>query len=74
MGLAVLGTIAATVTKNDLLNILPSHAVISQAVTAGYSTAYGVGSAIAVVGLVIAIAVISGRRPRTTMATVGEAA
>jgi len=74
MGLAVLGTIAATVTRNDLLNILPSHAVISQAVTAGYSTAYGVGSAIAVVGLVIAIAVISGRRPRTTMATVGEAA
>jgi hypothetical protein len=74
MGLAVLGTIAATVTKNDLLNILPSHAAISHAVTAGYGTAYGIASGIAVGGLVIAIAAISGRPERTTMATVGEAA
>ena len=74
MGLAVLGTVAATVTKNDLLNILPSQAVISHAVTAGYGTAYGVASAIAVGGMLIAIASISGRRQRTTMASVGEAA
>jgi EmrB/QacA subfamily drug resistance transporter len=74
MGLAVLGTVAATVTRNDLLNILPSHAVINHAVTAGYGSAYAVASAIAVGAVVIAIAAISGRRERTTMATVGEAA
>ena len=74
MGLAVLGTVAATVTKNDLLNTLPSQAVISHAVTAGYGSAYAIASGVAVGALVIAIAAISGRRPRTTMATIGEAA
>lgn len=74
MGLAALGTIAATVTKNDLLNILPSRALISHAVAAGYGTAYGFAGAIAVGSLVIAIAAISGRRPETTIGTVTEAA
>jgi len=74
MGLAVLGTVAATVTKNDLLNILPSHAVMSHAITAGYGSAYAIAGVLAVGALMIAIAAISGRRPRTTMAAVGEAA
>ena len=74
MGLAVLGTVAATITKNDLLNILPSHAVISQAVTAGYGSAYEIATAVAVGALVIAIAAIRGGRPQATMASVSEAA
>jgi hypothetical protein len=74
MGLAVLGTVAATVTKNDLLNILPSHAVISQAVTAGYGSAYEIATAVAVGALVIAIAAIRGARPQATMASVSESA
>jgi EmrB/QacA subfamily drug resistance transporter len=74
MGLAVLGTVAATITKNDLLNILPSHAVISQAVTAGYGSAYEIATAVAVGALVIAIAAIRTGRPQATMASVSEAA
>jgi EmrB/QacA subfamily drug resistance transporter len=74
VGLAVLGTVAATITKNDLLNILPSHAVISQAVTAGYGSAYEIATAVAVGALVIAIAAIRGGRPQATMASVSEAA
>lgn len=73
-GLAVLGTIAANVTKADLSNSLPSPAVISHAVTSGYATAYGIASVIAVVSLVIAIAWIRGRRQETTMGSVPEAA
>jgi EmrB/QacA subfamily drug resistance transporter len=73
-GLAVLGTIAATVTKNDLSNVLPTPAVVSQAITSGYATAYAVAGAIAVASLLIAIAWVRGRRQPVTMGTVPEAA
>ena len=73
-GLAVLGTIAATVTKNDLVNRLPSPAILSHAVTAGYGTAFASASAIAVASVVIAIVAVTGRRGATTMRTIPEAA
>ena len=74
MGLAVLGTIAATVTKNDLLGVLPSHAAINHAVTAGYGMAFGIASLIAAGALLIAIAAVRGPARRTTIDTVPEAA
>jgi len=74
MGLAVLGTIAATVTKNDLLGVLPSHAAINHAVTAGYGIAFGIASLIAAGALLIAIAAVRGPARRTTIDTVPEAA
>jgi predicted MFS family arabinose efflux permease len=61
-GLAVLGTVAANVTKNQLVNVRPTHEAISTAVTAGFTTAFGVGVLIALAGFVLALLVI---RPRT---------
>jgi hypothetical protein len=37
IGLAILGTVAASVTRNQLLNARPTHEMVSQAVTAGLS-------------------------------------
>ncbi|TMD80235.1 MAG: MFS transporter [Chloroflexi bacterium] len=74
MGLAVLGTIAATVTKNDLFGVLPSHAAINHAVTAGYGAALGIAGLIAAAAVLIAIAAVRGPARRTTIDTVPEAA
>ena len=73
-GLAVLGTVAATVTRNDLMNALPTPAIISHAITLGYGRAFTVAFGIAVASILIAIGSVTGRRQRTTMEAVGEAA
>src|SRR2546426_1338941 len=39
IGLAVLGTVAANVTKSNLVNVRPTHAAISHAETIGFATA-----------------------------------
>ena len=61
-------------TKNDLLGILPTHAAINYAVTAGYGTAFAIASVIAAGALLIAIAAVRGPARRTTIDTVPEAA
>jgi hypothetical protein len=73
-GLAVLGTVAATVTKNDLLNSFPSRALISHAITAGYATAFQVACVVAAAAVVIAVASVTSQRRSTTMEAVTEAA
>ena len=74
MGLAVLGTIAATVTRNDLLSAVPTRAVVMGAITAGYGTAFTIAGVIAVVSVVIAIAAITGGRAGNRIESVPEAA
>jgi EmrB/QacA subfamily drug resistance transporter len=74
MGLAVLGTIAATVTRNDLVSQVPSRAHLIAAITGGYSTAFGIAAIIAVASVLIAIAAIRGGRQANTIETVPEAA
>jgi len=61
IGIALLGTIAATTTKNQLAGVVPTHAAANQALAAGYGTAFGVAVAIALLGFVIAAAVFRGR-------------
>jgi hypothetical protein len=63
IGLALLGTIAATTTKNHLPGGPLTHGALNQAVVAGYSNALEVASAIALGGFVIAVLAI--RRPPT---------
>jgi len=58
LGLAVLGTIAAAVTKDRLANVLATHAVINHAVTLGYSTAFSVAAVMALAGFLIAVAAV----------------
>jgi predicted MFS family arabinose efflux permease len=60
IGIALLGTIAATATKNRLVNAHLTQAAVNQAVVAGYSTGLEVASAIALAGFVIAVLVIRG--------------
>jgi hypothetical protein len=61
IGLALLGTVAATVTKDRLRHGLLTHPAVNQAVVAGYSTALEVGTVIALGGFVIAVLVIRSR-------------
>ena len=73
IGLALLGTVAATVTKNNLPRPPLSLGAVNNAVVAGYSSALEVGTAIALAGFVIALLVIRGR-PQQAVATLPEAA
>jgi len=66
LGIAILGTVAASVTTNQLANGALTHAAISHAVTAGYATAFDVASGIALAGFLVALATIRGRRISTT--------
>ncbi len=67
IGIALLGTIAATTTKNQLAGVLPSHAAVNHALTAGYGAGFQVAVAIALFGFAVALAVFGTPRvPQTT--------
>jgi EmrB/QacA subfamily drug resistance transporter len=74
IGLAVLGTVAATVTKNQLVSVRPTHELMGQAVTAGFATAFGIGAIIALAGFVMAAVVIRVRMSPPAEAALPEAA
>jgi MFS family permease len=66
IGIALLGTIAATATKNQLAGTRPTHAAVNHALAAGYGAGFEVAVAIALVGFAIAITVFRGSQvPRT---------
>lgn len=66
IGIALLGTIAATATKNQLVGGPATHAGVNQALTTGYGTAFAAATGIALVGFAIAVAVIRGRGAQQT--------
>ena len=75
IGIALLGTIAATTTKNQLAGTPPTHAAVNQALAAGYGAGFEAAVGIALVGFAIALAVIRGRRaPQTDRAAEATAA
>jgi len=74
VGLAVLGTIAASVTRNQLLDIRPSHELVSQAVITGFTAAFGIGAIIALAGFVLATLVIRVPRPQPAEVALSKAA
>ncbi|TMB94854.1 MAG: MFS transporter [Chloroflexi bacterium] len=74
IGLAVLGTVAAGVTKSHLVNIRPTHEVVSQAVISGFTTAFEIGVFLALAGFVVALVVIRGRSRRSAVRSLAEAA
>jgi len=61
IGLAVLGTVAADVTKGDLVGVRPTPALIHQAMTMGFTTAFQVAVFVALAGFVFGMAVIRVR-------------
>jgi EmrB/QacA subfamily drug resistance transporter len=62
IGIALLGTIAATITTNRLADVAPTHAAVNQALAAGYGGGFIAAAGIALLGFVLAIAVFWGRR------------
>ncbi|HKV32445.1 MAG TPA: DHA2 family efflux MFS transporter permease subunit [Candidatus Dormibacteraeota bacterium] len=62
LGIAILGTVAATVTTSHLANGPLTRAAVSTAVTSGYATAFEIASLIAFAGFLVALTTIRGPR------------
>ncbi len=74
IGLAVLGTFAANVAKDQLVNVRPTHALIGQALVAGFTSAFEIGVVIALAGFVLALLVIRVRSSKASPEALPEAA
>jgi EmrB/QacA subfamily drug resistance transporter len=74
IGLAVLGTVAAGVTKSKLVNVRPTHELVDKALTAGFTTAFEIGALVALAGFVVALLVIRGARSKTVADGLAKAA
>lgn len=74
IGLALLGTIAATVTRNQLQTARPTPAAVSHAMISGFGSALEVSTAIMFVGFLIALLVVRGRAPAVAANTLPDAA
>jgi EmrB/QacA subfamily drug resistance transporter len=62
IGIALLGTVATTTTKNQLAGVAPTQATVNQALAAGYGAGFAVAVGIALLGFVIAAVVFNGLR------------
>ena len=74
VGLAVLGTIAVTTTRNNIGFGVPVGAALAHAVTLGYAMAFGVASLIGLGGFAIALVVVRGRARRAPVGVMPDAA
>lgn len=66
LGIAIMGTIATTVTRNKLATGAVTHAAVNGALTAGFSSAFEIAGAIALAGFVSALVAV--RRSQTPAA------
>jgi EmrB/QacA subfamily drug resistance transporter len=71
IGIALLGTVAATTTRNQLAS---GHVAASVATTAGYAAGFTLASGIALLAFVMAIVVIRGRQASQVARAVTERA
>src|SRR5712691_10067944 len=74
LGIAVLGTVAATVTTSQLANGPLTRAAVSTAVTTGYGTAFEIAAVIAFTGFLVALTTVRGLRVSATPESEGIAA
>jgi EmrB/QacA subfamily drug resistance transporter len=58
LGIAIMGTVATTVTRNQLAAGPLTHAAFNRALTAGFSSAFEIAGAIAIAGFVIALVAV----------------
>ena len=61
LGIAVMGTIATTVTRTQLATGPFSHAAVNRALTAGFSSAFEIAGLIALAGFVTALVAVRNR-------------
>jgi EmrB/QacA subfamily drug resistance transporter/deazaflavin-dependent oxidoreductase (nitroreductase family) len=62
LGIAIMGTIATTVTRNQLATTPFTHADVNRALTAGFSSAFEIAGMIALAGFVIALVAVRHRQ------------
>ncbi len=62
LGIAVMGTIAATVTRNQLAAGALTHSALDRALTDGFGAAFGVAGLIALAAFVMSVVVVRGMR------------
>ena len=74
LGIAVLGTVAATVTTTQLATGPLTRAALSTAVTTGYAAAFAIASGIAFAGFLVALVSVRGSRVSVTPESEGIAA
>src|SRR5256886_8182313 len=58
LGIAIMGTIATTVTRNQLATGAHTHAAVNGALTAGFSSAFEIAGTIAIAGFLIALVAV----------------
>ncbi|HKW69936.1 MAG TPA: MFS transporter, partial [Candidatus Dormibacteraeota bacterium] len=63
IGIAVMGTVATNVTRDQLASVRITHSALSHALTMGFSSAFQVGALVALVGFVAVMVAV--RRPQT---------
>jgi hypothetical protein len=68
LGIAIIGTIATTVTRDQLATVPFTHAAVSGALTAGFSSAFEIAGVIAIAGFVIALVAVRHRKSPATAA------
>jgi predicted MFS family arabinose efflux permease len=74
IGLAVLATVAANVTKNQLVGVRPTREAVSHAITMGFTTAFEIGALIGLAGFVMALLMIRVRSQQPAARALQEAA
>jgi MFS family permease len=72
LGIAIMGTIATTVTRNQLATTGFSHAALNSALTAGFSSAFAIAGLIALLGFVTALVAVRHRQSPSAAAPIVE--
>ena len=62
IGIALMGTLATSIARDQLAGVRPTHRLVSVALTHGFSASFELAGAIALVGFVFAIAAVRRRR------------
>jgi EmrB/QacA subfamily drug resistance transporter len=73
LGIAIMGTIATTVTRNQLAAGHVTHAVVNGALTAGFSSAFQVAGLIALGGFVTALVAVRHHQSRAAISAIAQA-
>ena len=74
IGLAVLGTVAANVTRDKLINVRPTRGAIAQATITGFSSGFEIALLVALAGFVLALLLIRVRSQQAAPEALPEAA
>jgi len=74
LGIAIMGTVATTVSRNQLATGRITHAAVNSALTAGFSTAFEVAGLIAIFGFVAVLVAVRHRQASAAVELKSEGA